>query len=264
RGIRAGPRLELVELGRRRGPRRRVLGPRWRVLGPRRRILGRVWARLVWIPGLRRRPARLLRRGSVLVRLPALSPRLRVHLCSAGDRAAGGAPGLRAALGGGAAVLVLLPGSRGLLPLGRAVSGRVDPGRAQLRSGGSVMRESRAVRLRSLLVGCALALPACATTPLGPSDMALPGYGKSFAEFQDDDQGCRQWAGERTGTTTTQAGDTSGIKSAAVGTAVGAASGAAIGAATGNAGAGAAIGAGSGLLVGSAAGASAGAFASQE
>ena len=117
-------------------------------------------------------------------------------------------------------------------------------------------------RWRALLVCGALAATACATAPSGPSDMALPGTGKGFTQFQDDDLVCRDFAAGRTGTTSAQAGDTSAVRGAAVGTAVGAASGAAIGAAAGSAGAGAAIGAGSGLLVGSAAGAGASAHSS--
>jgi hypothetical protein len=113
----------------------------------------------------------------------------------------------------------------------------------------------RGARLRALLASGGLAAIACATAPSGPSDMALPGTGKGFAEFQDDDHACRDFAAGRTGMSPEQAADTSAVRSGAVGTAVGAASGAAIGAAAGAAGAGAAIGAGSGLLVGSAAGA---------
>ncbi len=105
----------------------------------------------------------------------------------------------------------------------------------------------------------ALALGACAVAPPpGPSVMALPGKDKSFADFQQDDMSCRQYASVQTGgTTPAQAANDSAISSAAAGTLLGAAAGAAIGAAVGNPAAGAAIGAGSGLFVGGASGASA-------
>jgi len=114
-------------------------------------------------------------------------------------------------------------------------------------------------RLRSLLaVSLVFGLGACATMPTGPSVMVLPGSGKSFDDFQQDDATCRDWAAQRIGAPPSQRANQTAVAGAAVGTAVGAAAGAAIGAATGNAGAGAAIGAGSGLLVGSASGLSQG------
>jgi len=98
-------------------------------------------------------------------------------------------------------------------------------------------------------------LGACATIPTGPSVMVLPGFGKSFEQFQGDDAICRQWASQQVGTTPGQAATESGVTSAAVGTVLGGAAGAAIGAAAGNPAMGAAAGAGAGLLFGSAAGA---------
>jgi len=105
----------------------------------------------------------------------------------------------------------------------------------------------------------ALALSACAVAPpTGPQVAAMPGPGKNFAQFQQDDYTCRQYAsGQTGGVAPAQAANQSVVTSAAVGTAIGAAAGAAIGAAAGNPGAGAAIGAGAGLLTGSAAGANA-------
>jgi hypothetical protein len=103
-----------------------------------------------------------------------------------------------------------------------------------------------------VLIGV-LGVGACAATPpAGPSVMVLPGDGKSFAQFQQDDATCRATANSQIvapGTNSTVAG-------AAIGTIAGAAAGAAIGAAAGNAGAGAAIGAGTGLVGGTAIGAS--------
>ncbi|HME68662.1 MAG TPA: glycine zipper family protein [Myxococcota bacterium] len=114
-------------------------------------------------------------------------------------------------------------------------------------------------RPAACVLATALVLGGCATAPPGPSVMALPGTGKSFSEFQQDDAQCRDWASSQTGTTSAAAATTATVTGAAVGTAVGAAAGAAIGAAAGNPGAGAAIGAGAGLLTGTAAGAGHGA-----
>src|SRR3989442_8723619 len=91
-------------------------------------------------------------------------------------------------------------------------------------------------------------LGACATVPLGPSVMVLPGTGKTFDQFQADDAVCRQWASVQTGTTPQRAAGSSTAKGAALGTLLGAGLGAAIGAATGHPGVGAAVGAGGGLL----------------
>ncbi len=110
-------------------------------------------------------------------------------------------------------------------------------------------------RPAAYLLATGLVFGGCATAPQGPSVMALPGTGKSFPEFQQDDAQCRDWASRQTGTTSAAAGTTAVATGAVVGTAVGAAAGAAIGAAVGNPGAGAAIGAGAGLLTGTAAGA---------
>jgi hypothetical protein len=89
-------------------------------------------------------------------------------------------------------------------------------------------------------------LPGCVTIPTGPSLMALPGSGKSFVQFRNDDYYCKQFANEQIGgVTPDRASVSSGAGSAAVGTALGAAAGAAFGG-----GSGAAIGAGSGLLAG--------------
>jgi len=100
------------------------------------------------------------------------------------------------------------------------------------------------------VIAITLAMTACTTVPTGPSRMALPGTGKSFEQFNDDDRTCRTYSlNQSNGVSANQAGNDSFAKSAAVGTAVGAVLGAAVGG-----GEGAAIGAGTGLLVGSAAG----------
>ena len=108
-----------------------------------------------------------------------------------------------------------------------------------------------------LAAAVTLGLAACAVPPpTGPSVMALPGPGKSFEAFQQDEINCRNFAWQQTGGVPPGvAASQSAVGSAALGTALGAAAGAAIGAASGAAGVGAAIGAGAGLLAGSAAGA---------
>lgn len=116
------------------------------------------------------------------------------------------------------------------------------------------------LRLKEIaaLVG-ALALGACAVPPVaGPMVMALPGQGKSFDAFQEDDASCRQFASVRTGGTTPAEGANSSLAASTVaGTILGAAAGALFGVAAGNPAAGAAIGAGSGLLIGGVSGAGA-------
>ena len=96
-----------------------------------------------------------------------------------------------------------------------------------------------------LLIG-ALGLAGCATIPPGPSVMVLPSTGKSFEEFQAEDQICRHWAAQQTGIAPSDAANKNLFTSAALGTLLGAGLGAAIGAASGNPGIGSAIGAGSG------------------
>jgi YMGG-like Gly-zipper len=103
-----------------------------------------------------------------------------------------------------------------------------------------------------------LALSACATLPSGPSVRVLPGEGKSFDTFREEDGRCRQWAEQHPGMAAQQVYESNVATGAVAGTAIGAGLGAALGAASGHAGAGAAIGAASGLLVGSAAGSDSG------
>jgi hypothetical protein len=45
-----------------------------------------------------------------------------------------------------------------------------------------------------LFLATLLATAACASTPTGPSVMALPGEGKTYDQFQMDDARCRQSA----------------------------------------------------------------------
>ena len=103
-----------------------------------------------------------------------------------------------------------------------------------------------------------LALTACEVAPpSGPRVMALPGAGKDFAIFQQDDMACRQYASNSIGGASAgQAGTNSAVGTAVAGTAVGAGIGAALGSLGGSMGTGAAIGGAMGALVGTSAGAS--------
>lgn len=95
-----------------------------------------------------------------------------------------------------------------------------------------------------------LLLAGCASVPTGPSIMALPGSGKTFDQFRNDDIQCRQYAQYQIGgKSSDQAAAEAELRSAAVGTVVGAIAGAAIG---GRDSAG--VGAGTGLIMGSMAG----------
>jgi|ERR1035438_7560333 hypothetical protein len=95
-----------------------------------------------------------------------------------------------------------------------------------------------------------LLLAGCASVPTGPSVMALPGAGKDFEQFRNDDAQCRQYAEYQIGGSgAQQAAVDAQVRGAAVGTLLGAVAGAAIG---GHQGAG--VGAGTGLLVGTMAG----------
>jgi len=102
----------------------------------------------------------------------------------------------------------------------------------------------------------ALTLGACAVQPpTGPSVVALPGPGKTFSRFQQDDDYCRNYAQSRTGNAgaAATAASNNANATAVAGTLIGAAAGAALGSLGGKVGAGAAIGAGAGLLGGASA-----------
>ena len=99
------------------------------------------------------------------------------------------------------------------------------------------------------------ALAGCVTVPSGPSQMSLPGTGKSFDQFRADDGECRQYASSQVGgSNPEQAATDSGARSAAAGTAVGAAAGALIGGTGSAAAAGAGVGLLGGALIGSSTG----------
>ncbi len=103
----------------------------------------------------------------------------------------------------------------------------------------------------ALLAGCTVAPPS------GPNVVALPGSGKTYEQFTNDDLACRQAAELRTGPGPSAQQSTNQVAgSALVGTAWGAAAGAAIGSASASVGGGAAVGGALGLLAGTAVGAS--------
>ncbi|WP_109013812.1 hypothetical protein [Novimethylophilus kurashikiensis] len=103
---------------------------------------------------------------------------------------------------------------------------------------------------RKPLVLAVLLLSACSTMPNGPSVMALPGTGKSFDQFRNDDGLCRAFASDRIGgSSAARNADSSLARSAAAGTAIGAVAGAVAGG-----GRGGGVGAATGLIVGSAVG----------
>ena len=104
---------------------------------------------------------------------------------------------------------------------------------------------NRPIRRRALAVAALLAvLAGCAVIPEGPSTMALPGTGRSFAQFRTDDDACRRFATERIGGQSAQKAANDTVAGGAVaGAAIGAVAGAAIGGSQG-----AAVGAGTGLL----------------
>jgi hypothetical protein len=104
---------------------------------------------------------------------------------------------------------------------------------------------------RCLAVMAAVSLAGCATTgPGGPSVLVMPGNQADFPRFSADDQACRFYSQQQTGTSPGQIANGSAVQSAAVGTILGAATGALLGAAVGNPAAGAALGGGSGLVMG--------------
>lgn len=93
-------------------------------------------------------------------------------------------------------------------------------------------------------------LAGCATVPNGPSVAVMPGQGKSFEQFNADDDVCRQFAQKSIGTTAAQNSTNAEVASIAAGTALGAVAGALVGGHQ-NIGTGAAIGMVGGASIGS-------------
>jgi len=107
---------------------------------------------------------------------------------------------------------------------------------------------------KSLFVpACAIVTLLCSCIvmpPNQPTVLALPGTGKSFEQFNADNNDCKHFASAQVnGQTPDSVAMDSGTRSAALGTILGAAAGAAI-----NGGQGAAVGAGTGLAIGGLAG----------
>ena len=100
-----------------------------------------------------------------------------------------------------------------------------------------------------ILGGALLAVSACATVPTGPSVMVMPGPGKPFDLFQQEDVQCRQYAQQQIGA---YPQDTIN-KNTAAGAAIGGAAGAALGSLS-HTGSGLAFGAITGALFGAAVG----------
>jgi len=108
---------------------------------------------------------------------------------------------------------------------------------------------------RTFAASVLLILAGCYSIPAGPHVAVMPGPGKPFDLFVDEDFSCRRFAEYQTGISPSKAQLDSTATGALTGTAVGAAAGTAIGAIAGNVGAGAIIGGGTGLLEGTAIGA---------
>lgn len=99
------------------------------------------------------------------------------------------------------------------------------------------------------LLGAAAVMVACAETPAGPTVAVMPGPGKPFEVFQEDNAYCKQYA------STEISGAPSGVKQVATGAAAGAVVGAVAGTLLGDSRNAAGAGAATGALFGTAAGA---------
>jgi hypothetical protein len=99
------------------------------------------------------------------------------------------------------------------------------------------------------VIAAALLLEGCAMTPMGPTVQVLPGRGKPFEAFQQDQAVCMQYASQMVAGQADRA-NAMGVGAAVLGTALGAGLGAAVGG-----GSGAGIGAASGAVLGTGLGA---------
>ena len=119
----------------------------------------------------------------------------------------------------------------------------------------------RKLILSTALVGAAAVLSACtATLPAAPSVAVMPGKGKTFEMFQNDNAVCMNYARAQIGSDPQQNASDKTVAGAATGAILGAAAGAAIGDSSRAAG----VGAGTGMLLGAAAGSNNGVMSSQE
>lgn len=123
------------------------------------------------------------------------------------------------------------------------------------------MTARRAAAGHLLMSACiAVTLAGCAQTPMGPTVQVMPGPGKSFDAFQNDQGSCKVYAaGQVQGQA--DAANQQAVGAGLLTTVLGAGLGAAIGGAGGAAGAGAAIGAASGAGLGTAIGANGSSYA---
>ena len=114
----------------------------------------------------------------------------------------------------------------------------------------------RHIVARHLVISGAIVatLAGCAATPMGPTVQVMPGPGKSFDTFQNDQAICKGFAAEQV-KGQADAANTRAVGGAVLATALSAGLGAAVGGAYGNAGAGAALGAATGAGAGAAFGA---------
>jgi len=94
-----------------------------------------------------------------------------------------------------------------------------------------------------ILAGCA------SVPPNGPSVAVMPAPGKSFEQFNAEDQVCRQFSQQAIGTSASQTATDAELKNIAAGTAIGAVAGA-IGGGHEGAGSGAAVGMLAGAVMG--------------
>jgi outer membrane lipoprotein SlyB len=102
----------------------------------------------------------------------------------------------------------------------------------------------------SAIAAAVLFAAGCTSIPTGPSNLALPGTGKPFEQFQADDGVCKQYAYDSVGgQTATRAQQESGVASTVAGAAIGALIGGAISGGHGAA-VGAGVGGGAGALAG--------------
>ena len=112
------------------------------------------------------------------------------------------------------------------------------------------------MRSKMLVIGVLLSLTGCIRPPLSPTVAVMPGPGKPFDLFAQEEQECRDYAKNQIGMDPAKAELDNGVAGAAAGTLIGAAAGTAIGAVTHNIGAGAVVGGGVGLAEGTAIGTS--------
>ncbi|MDE2463905.1 MAG: hypothetical protein KGO02_09365 [Alphaproteobacteria bacterium] len=86
----------------------------------------------------------------------------------------------------------------------------------------------RKMMLGAVGLAALIGLQGCVTQPLSPTVPVMPGKGKSFSQFQEDDVYCQHYASDRVAGKVARANDQTATN-ALVGAAIGAALGAAVG-----------------------------------